>query len=344
MIEYDRPESWEADVSEALSGVLPRQLIREIAEGPHEYVNDALARIRAAVPVRALAAPLLQWIGRNSLVAFHGTRLRLSDVDDIKKKGLLPLSAESRISRLERALGAHPRWPQVGDDLPAAVKRFGDGGAAGNRLGQVHLTVSRSGLMDGFNHYLKYGSEFDQHVAWHLLGEDAYALLARDGAPYLIEAMVPGDRALEAAHRHFQISDHLLAGELPNIVREILLVWAYRLHDPRFSPASLSTDCGLVFNEPVPASWIRSMQLVGDRFEVRNAAGTCARQLLARRKIFPKLGNFRRIRTLQYGNRSNIENKAHFWFSGRGYRFKTRQSIGHQKINKSEPAIVLVLV
>jgi hypothetical protein len=170
--------------------------------------------------------------------------------------GLIPLKAEERRPRLIRALSLHPRWQVVADQLDAAIQSHGRGGEARLREERVHLTLSRAGLTVGFNHYLTHGSEFDQHVAYALLGPDGEELLARDGKPRVIQVAVPGHLALDAAHPHFSIDDVRARGDVPNLVNEFLEAWSYRLAHPGFQSRTLEIDCGMVFRSTVPADWI----------------------------------------------------------------------------------------
>jgi hypothetical protein len=121
----------------------------------------------------------------------------------------------------------------------------------------VHLTLSRAGLTDAFNHYLTHGAEFDWHVAAELLGEEGQELLSKDGTPYVIQVAVPGDLALTAAHPHFTVDDMRERGELPNIVHQFLDVWCFRLSRPGYQSRKLRVDCGMVFESAVPAEWIK---------------------------------------------------------------------------------------
>jgi hypothetical protein len=120
----------------------------------------------------------------------------------------------------------------------------------------VHLTLSKAGLTQGFNHYLKYGAEFDQQVAYRLLGADAEALLATDGEPTVIKVAVPGQLALDAAHRYFDINAMRAKGEVPNIVGDFLTAWSYRQARPGFQSGTLRADCGMVIASTIPTDWI----------------------------------------------------------------------------------------
>ena len=127
---------------------------------------------------------------------------------------------------------------------------------AGSRQGQVHLTLSRCGLRDGFNHYLEYGSEFDQQVAQHIFGAEGKELLRRDGSATIIKVEVPGDKALTAVNRFFSVDDFLARGEVPGLVNQFLSAWSYALAYPAFHSATQHIDCGLVFPSIVSPEWI----------------------------------------------------------------------------------------
>jgi hypothetical protein len=206
----------------------------------------------------------LTWIRSTKIAGYHGSRLTDAEVASIRAVGLIPLKAETRRLRLKRALSPHPRWREIADKLDAAIQAHGRGGAAGCREDQVHLTLSRAGLTSGFNHYLTHGAEFDQHVAYALLGQDGTDLLARDGQPRVIQVAVPGPLALNAAHLYFSIDDIRNRGDVPNLVNEFLEAWSYRLAHPGFQSRTLKTDCGMIFRSTVPAAWIRGLNTLAE--------------------------------------------------------------------------------
>jgi hypothetical protein len=144
----------------------------------------------------------------------------------------------------------------VADKLDAAIEAYGQADRSGRRERQAHLTLSRSGLINGFNHYLTHGAEFDQHVANELLGQDVTELLSRDGKPRIIQFAVLGNLALDAAHPYFSIEDLRAKGDLPNIIDKFLNAWSYRLAYPDFQARSLKIDCGIVFRSAVPPEWL----------------------------------------------------------------------------------------
>ncbi|WP_312772603.1 hypothetical protein [Pseudoxanthomonas mexicana] len=114
------------------------------------------------------------------------------------------------------------------------------------------------GLTNGFNHYLTHGSEFDQHIAHQLLGEEGVDLLRLDGTGYVLEFDVPGPAAIAASNRHFSADEMIERGEVPNMVRDFLKVLSCRAYDPTFWPINQKTDCGLFFSKNVPAEWLLS--------------------------------------------------------------------------------------
>lgn len=117
-------------------------------------------------------------------------------------------------------------------------------------------------LYDVFNYYLIYGSEFDQHVAYELLGVEGKDLLAHAGEPRVVKLAVPGNVALDAAHPFFGIDDIRARGDTPNLVSEFITSWSFRLAHPGFQSQRLKIDCGLIFYQVVPADWIVSIDTI----------------------------------------------------------------------------------
>jgi hypothetical protein len=92
------------------------------------------------------------------------------------------------------------------------------------------------------------------------LGDDGRGLLASDGERVIIQLEVPGQAALNASHPHFTIDDLRARGDVPNIAKEFIEAWSYRVAHPEFDPGSLERDCGMVFTTAVPPQWIRNIE------------------------------------------------------------------------------------
>ncbi len=257
-IQFDDPETWEDQLKKHLGTLFTDR--EAVLQKPHRYVEDARRTLLDPVGRVPIIESTLQWIRENNLSCYHGTRLTKDDLASIRTRGLIPLSATDREDRLKRALSSHPRWIEIEPKLPSALDRGGKGVQIGNRSGQVHLTLSQAGLTNGFNHYLTHGSEFDQHIAYQLLGDDGMNLLAADGDAYVLHVKVPGDIAVQAAHRFFTPDDIVNQGDTPNLVSEFLEVLSYRVANPTFNPAELTVDCGLVLTSAIPSQWIAGCQ------------------------------------------------------------------------------------
>ena len=252
MIDFDDIDEWEPELSAALSPHLPDSVGPTPAAVAPEYVEDALDLLFGVSRRDAIIDATLTWIRSTSIAGYHGTRLTDTEMASIRATGLVPLKAEARRNRLIRALSPHPDWPRVADKLDAAMQ----GSDVRYREGQVHLTLSKAGLTNGFNHYLTHGSEFDQHLAYKLLGLDGKELLAHDGESTVICFSIPGPLALDAANQYFDIDTVRARGGIPNLVNEFLTVWSYRLAHPEFQSRTLESDCGMMFRSTVPADWI----------------------------------------------------------------------------------------
>ncbi|KAF0225750.1 MAG: hypothetical protein FD176_197 [Rhodospirillaceae bacterium] len=253
MWDYDDIDRWGPKLQDHLASMFPTDVKYTLAEAAPEFVEDAcdLLLDQLLVPRETFASILVDWIAGQAVAAYHGTRLIENEVTDVRRNGLRRLVAADREPRLRRALSRHPRWSEVEGQLTGAIDHVGPGNGCGRREGQVHATLSRAGLVDGFNHYIGHGSEFDQHVAQHLLGQDGLEMLAVDGDQYMIKLAVPGAVALRA-NNPFGF-DH---EDFQDMIRHLLQAWAFKLAFPQWQCASMQIDSGLVFHNDVPAEWI----------------------------------------------------------------------------------------
>lgn len=256
MLDFDDNRSWKPLLTTALGDLISESVVDRLAAAASEFVEDALDLLFSCTNRRAIIEATLVWIRSTKVAGYHGSRLTDSEVASIRARGLVPLDAKARRARLRRALSSHPRWGEVADRLDATLHEYGPNEEAGRREGQVHLTLSRFGLVNGFNHYLTHGSEFDQRAVHALLGPDSRELLQRDGQARVIKIAVPGEDALNAVNRYFTVEECLAQGKVPNLIDKFLEAWSYGLAHPDFDCSTLKVDCGLVFRSTVPSGWI----------------------------------------------------------------------------------------
>jgi hypothetical protein len=264
MIDFDNIDDWAPKLTASLKGHVPHIVEQRLVAAAPRYIEDARDLLFKLSNREAIIDAALVWIRSTTVLGYHGTRLTEGEIASVQTVGLLPLKAQARRDRLTRALSPHPRWSEVANGLDAAIKAHGLGNCSGWREGQVHLTLSRAGLVNGFNHYLTHGSEFDQHVAYALLKTEGERLLGLDGKPRVIQIAVPGDLALDASHPHFGIDDLRAKGDVPNLVRSFLDAWSYRLAHPKFQARALKVDSGMVFRSTVPATWVVNIETLPD--------------------------------------------------------------------------------
>jgi hypothetical protein len=147
----------------------------------------------------------------------------------------------------------HPRWSECASRLGEELSRHGPGGYVGVREGEVHLTLSRAGLTESFNHYLEYGA-IDQHVARALLDEERSGV-SRPGRGAAIDiGGGPWAGRDCCGPPYFSVAMMRERDELPNIVKVLLRAFAFRLMRPVFQSRRLEFDCGMVFRSAVPAA------------------------------------------------------------------------------------------
>jgi hypothetical protein len=274
-LDFDNIEDWAPKLTAALrphvSNYIEQKLLEAAPE--YEYIEDTQDMLFHLTDRDAVIDAVVAWLRSSKIAGYHGSRLTDSEVHSIQVNGLIPLEPETRRDRLTRALSPNSRWPKVAPQLDAAIQAYGQGSRAGRREGQVHLTLSRAGLTQGFNHYLTYGSEFDQHVAQKLLGTEGMELLASYGEPRVFKVAVPGALALDAANRYFTVDDFRDRGEIPNLVSEFLKSWVHRLVCPSFQSNTLKVDCGIVFHQTIPAAWITGFDTLSEAYN-RNSLST----------------------------------------------------------------------
>lgn len=173
-----------------------------------------------------------------------------------------PNSVEGRSASFSLGAGIVKTFRVVSSSRPPGIiiQAHGQGSVAGRREDQCISPYRKQGLTNGFNHYLTHGAEFDQHVAYTLLGAEGNALLATDGEATIVRVAVPGQLALDAAHPFFSIDEMRVRGEVPNLVGDILTAWSYRLARPGFQSRTLKVDCGMIFRSAVSADWILDVE------------------------------------------------------------------------------------
>ena len=145
---------WGPWLKAALTDIVPEALVTSLrASGPRpECPGDALHELVLPHTDRAaLVEAATEWIETSTVVAYHGTRLTDCELDAVRAEGLLPLDAGARRHRIACTLSAHPDWPVQAGRLDAVLHDYGKNERAGRRLGQVHLTLSRNGLLRLFN-------------------------------------------------------------------------------------------------------------------------------------------------------------------------------------------------
>ncbi len=262
LLDFDDIDTWKPQLTYALGGQISESVVNQLIAAKPELIEDALDHLFTLTNKKMIVDRTLTWIQSIKITGYHGTRLTDTEVKSIQAKGLLPLETRSRRSRLLRALSHHPRWNEVADQLDVTIERFGEDANLGVRLNQVHLTLSRSGLINNFNHYLTYGSEFDQKIAQELLGTEGKKFLGKDGEPRVIKVAVPGKIALEASQPAFSIEDVLEEGGMPNLIRELLNAWSDRLARPDIQVNPYGVDCGMIFRSTIPKSWIINIETI----------------------------------------------------------------------------------
>jgi hypothetical protein len=270
MLDFDHIEAWGPELRHALGIAIPEDASQIIKSGKPNLIEDARDILLSKVDQKVVLRLVANWLRFHTIIAYHGSRLTAKEIADVRRDGLRILKASDREPRLRTILSAHPRWPTVRRSLTQVVDAYGVNWLQNNsrrREGSVHATISRAFLIKSSNHYLKYGSEFDQVVSRRLLGDEGVELLGGYGSPVIFKIALPGAVALHAANPY---SPELALG-LPHLMRELLDAWAYWLANPTFNTQTLAVDCGLKFSTDIPPGWIIDCKQRADLCGVANS-------------------------------------------------------------------------
>jgi hypothetical protein len=264
MIDFDESDIWNEQINQVLSDFVDETVKQKLKASTLKDIEDVRDLFFSLTDREKVIDTTLKWLLSSNVVGYHGSRLTDDEVLAIQKDGLVPLNAENRKKRLIRTLSKHSEWLEIEPKLVRTIQKYREGGYIERREGQVHLTLSRAGLINSFNHYLYYGSEFDQRVASKVLGNEGKELLKQDGVPRIIQISVPGSLALSASHPYFSIEDTRKKGEIPNVVEQFITAWAFKIKNTSFQSKTLDVDCGMIFYNTVPSSWIINIETIAD--------------------------------------------------------------------------------
>lgn len=251
MICYDEFETWEDSFGDLVKSLIGTQDLTKLTTTEFEYIEDAGVFVSSLTGIDLISAEILSWLTNNEFCVFHGTRLLPEEVASIQDAGLKPLTALSRQERLSKIFGDHDDWTNVKENLAEVLGDVGPKEKQGRREGQVHFSLSRSSLVNGFDHYLTHGSEFDQQVASRLFTDDSgLRLLQSRTIPYLVHVKMGGEDVVKGTHPHFTYQDVVEMGEVPGLGSTFLNAWAFIKSRPDFDIKRLRTDCCMMQKEP----------------------------------------------------------------------------------------------
>lgn len=253
MIYYDIFETWESSFDAIVTPLIGPLNLEKLATSGFEYVEDAGDFVSSLTGFKTISLEILSWLIRNEFCVFHGTRLLPKELEYLENVGLQPLVALDRKGRLEEIFTDHQDWELLKKNLVGVINEVGPNEKQGRREHQVHFSLSRSGLVNSFNHYLTHGSEFDQHVAKRLFPDDSgLRLLQSKTVPYLVHVRMSGEDLVKGAHPHFSYQDVIEMGEIPVLGTTFLNTWAFKKSKPDFNIAKLRTDCCIMQRHPTP--------------------------------------------------------------------------------------------
>lgn len=252
MIDFDNFESWGASFHNIIVPLIGPENISKLNSSQFDFDEGAGKFVSDLIDVKVISTEILNWLNQNEFCVFHGTRLLPEELKSLKATGLQPLVAYNRKERLVKLLKVHPNWDQFKENLDEVLDTVGPGEAQGKRECEVHFSLSKSGSVNGFNHYLKYGSEFDQHVAYRLFGNDSgYEFLKKSTIAYLVYVRMNGVDLVQGCHPFFSYKDIMDQGEIPGLGITFLNAWALKCARPEYDLVKLKTDCCMRVTQPI---------------------------------------------------------------------------------------------
>ena len=208
MIYYDAFDTWGDSFGEFVLPLIGQKYLDQLGNADFEYIEDAGEFVSGITGVKRISSEIFNWVSRNEFCVFHGTRLLPSELKSLIAVGLKPLEALSRQERLSEIFSRHEDWGWVKEGLIEVLRDVGPRERDGRREQQIHFSLSKTGLVNGFNHYLTHGSEFDQRVASRLFSDDSgLRLLRSETTPYLVHVKISGQKLIQGAHPFFSYQD-----------------------------------------------------------------------------------------------------------------------------------------
>lgn len=273
MFEFDAIDRWGPSLASYLGEVVPAKAYEFLRDRKLKYFEeyrDVLFRAPGVRPGKVITATG-DWLSSQPVIAYHGSRLTPAEIENVILKGLEPLHARRRIDRLRLIFSQHPNWCDISSRLSEVIDEFGAHGLAkghGLREGFVHAAISRNSLINCFDRYLTYGSEFDQMIALTLVGRSGLRLLASYGQAVLFRLRIPSAVVIKAANPYPGVGE-----KIPRPIGDILYSWARWVVDGACSNTNAGVDCGLRFDAQIPPNWIVGHEIL-DRSVVLNAIGS----------------------------------------------------------------------
>jgi hypothetical protein len=83
-------------------------------------------------------------------------------------------------------------------------------------------------------------------------------------SPFMLRFFLRAAQLRVARTSIFWDREHPSTEGMPNLVKEFLRSWACRLANPKYQSRNEHLDCGMIFRETVPNSWIINVETLPD--------------------------------------------------------------------------------
>ncbi|HEY3740738.1 MAG TPA: hypothetical protein VGL53_12885, partial [Bryobacteraceae bacterium] len=132
-------------------------------------LQDGEVRLRdlfSIIPQEHFVRTVSSWIEKQTVTAYHGSRLDDIELQSVRSWGLKVLSPTSRQETLIKKFAPHPDWALREAYLMDAL----DKAAGRSAVGKVHVTLSYWHLL-ALHDVVQKGSEFDRKVEFEVFGK-----------------------------------------------------------------------------------------------------------------------------------------------------------------------------
>jgi hypothetical protein len=259
IIDYDKIEEWEPWLSKILCPSNSGDIKQVLLDEKPQCTEEARDIVSATIGIEEVTKRLEGGLKGYGIRLYHGTRVSDIELEDIKSHGLKPLALRERKESIAGRFSSHPDWAKTKSRWDEVFEKIVSEAKEETREGALYACFSRTELISGSCHYVKYGAELDKWIARCLFNKsDADELLRKGRSPYLVSFIKPYEEAERAAN-----PNGFDPRVLSNLSSALLEAWAYRQFDESFRP-EYGCITSAMFREGINKNELDQFELLSD--------------------------------------------------------------------------------